>query len=245
MITKSGTKLLDFGLAKLKGDAGEVSPLSQMPTQDPSAPLTADGTILGTLQYMAPEQLEGKEADARTDIFAFGAVVYEMVTGQKAFEDPSQASLIATIMHSNPRPMAELQAESPPMLDRILRTCVAKNVDDRWQSTTDLVHQMGWIIEAAAESAPTALPARWRLLPWALAVAGLSIAGIALVDREPQSFPQALRPSARLTIDLPPEAPLAPAGSFFSVLAAVRWRYRETVRSWSTSRSSMGSGSFT
>ena len=85
MLTKSGTKLLDFGLAKLKGDAAEVSPLSQMPTQDPSAPLTAEGTIIGTLQYMAPEQLEGKEADARTDIFAFGAVVYEMVTGKKAF----------------------------------------------------------------------------------------------------------------------------------------------------------------
>ena len=96
MITKSGTKLLDFGLAKLKGDAGAVSPLSQMPTQDASA-LTAEGTILGTLQYMAPEQLEGKEADARTDIFAFGAVVYEMVTGKKAFEGASQASLIHNI----------------------------------------------------------------------------------------------------------------------------------------------------
>ena len=83
MITKSGTKLLDFGLAKLKGDAAEVSPLSQMPTQDASAPLTAEGTILGTLQYMVPEQLEGKEADSRTDIFAFGAVVYEMVTGRR------------------------------------------------------------------------------------------------------------------------------------------------------------------
>ena len=83
MITKAGTKLLDFGLAKLKGDAVEVSLKSQMPTQDVSPPLTAEGTILGTLQYMAPEQLEGKEADARTDIFAFGALVYEMVTGKK------------------------------------------------------------------------------------------------------------------------------------------------------------------
>ncbi len=103
MITKSaGVKLLDFGLAKLKSDDAQVSPLSQMPTQDPSAPLTAEGTIIGTLQYMAPEQLEGKEADARTDIFAFGAVVYEMVTGKKAFEGASQASLIHSIMGVDP-----------------------------------------------------------------------------------------------------------------------------------------------
>ena len=115
MLTKSGTKLLDFGLAKLKGDAAEVSPLSRMPTQDASAPLTAEGTILGTLQYMAPEQLEGKEADARTDIFAFGLIVYEMVTGQKAFDGHSQASLIGSIMQSEPRPMKESVALAPEL----------------------------------------------------------------------------------------------------------------------------------
>ncbi len=86
MLTKSGVKLLDFGLAKLKGDAGPASTFSQMATEDASKPLTAEGSIIGTLQYMAPEQLEGKEADSRTDIFAFGAVVYEMVTGKRAFE---------------------------------------------------------------------------------------------------------------------------------------------------------------
>ena len=142
MITKSGTKLLDFGLAKLRGDAGEVSPLSQMPTQDPSAPLTAEGTIIGTLQYMAPEQLEGKESDARTDIFAFGAVVYEMVTGKKAFEGASQASLITAIMGAQPVPIAEIQPVSPAALDWSIGRCLQKDPEDRWQSARDLMEEI-------------------------------------------------------------------------------------------------------
>jgi len=107
MLTKSGTKLLDFGLAKLRGPQGAVANLSALPTEGSN--LTAQGTILGTLQYMAPEQLEGKEADARTDIFAFGLVVYEMATGKKAFEGKSQASLIAKILEADPPSMTSLQ----------------------------------------------------------------------------------------------------------------------------------------
>ena len=149
MITKSGTKLLDFGLAKLKGDAGKFSPLSQMPTQDESAPLTAEGTILGTLQYMAPEQLEGKEADARTDIFAFGAVVYEMVTGKKAFEGASPASLIAAIMHTSPQSLKKLQKMTPPHLDHIVTTCLAKDSDMRWQTASDLMRELTWAASTA------------------------------------------------------------------------------------------------
>ena len=106
MLVKGGAKLLDFGLAKLQATETPTN-LSALPTEQAS--LTAEGTILGTLQYMAPEQLEGKEADSRTDIFAFGAVVYEMATGKKAFEGKSQASLIAAIMERDPRPIAELQ----------------------------------------------------------------------------------------------------------------------------------------
>src|SRR5579864_2136874 len=107
MLTKSRTKLLDFGLAKLKKDTAPANvTFSKVPTEDA---VTAQGTILGTLQYMAPEQLEGKDADARTDIFAFGAVVYEMATGKKAFEGKSQASLIAAIMSSDPPPISSLQ----------------------------------------------------------------------------------------------------------------------------------------
>ena len=132
-------------MAKLKGDAAQVSPLSQMPTQDPSAPLTAEGTILGTLQYMAPEQLEGKEADARTDIFAFGALVYEMVIGKKAFEGTSQASLIAAIIEREPEPLIQLQPTTPRALDRVVRRCLAKDPDERWQTAADLMHEVKWI----------------------------------------------------------------------------------------------------
>src|SRR5262250_2268185 len=110
MLTKSGAKLLDFGLAKLKQETQQQTTLSALPT---NADVTAKGTILGTLQYMAPEQLEGEEADARTDIFAFGAMLYEMVTGKKAFEGKSQASLIASIMQVDPPSIRLLQSLAP------------------------------------------------------------------------------------------------------------------------------------
>jgi eukaryotic-like serine/threonine-protein kinase len=129
MLTKSGTKLLDFGLAKLRQDAAPGSPLSQLPTANEG--ITAQGTILGTLQYMAPEQVEGKtdEIDARTDIFAFGAVVYEMATGKKAFEGESQASVIAKILETEPAPISTLQLMALPALDRVVKTCLAKEPD--------------------------------------------------------------------------------------------------------------------
>src|ERR1700693_5407040 len=145
MLTKSGTKLLDFGLAKLREDAAPATPLSQLPTG--KDPITAQGTILGTLQYMAPEQLEGKEADGRTDIFAFGVVVYEMATGKKAFEGKSQASLISAIMSSDPQPMSSLQPMTPPALDRVVKTCLAKEPDERWQTASDITKQLKWIGE--------------------------------------------------------------------------------------------------
>ena len=189
MITKSGTKLLDFGLAKLKGDAGEVSPLSQMPTQDPSAPLTAEGTILGTLQYMAPEQLEGKEADARTDIFAFGAVVYEMVTGKKAFEGTSQASLIHAIMGVDPPSMAELQVMTPRAVDHVVKRCFAKDPDERWQSTGDLMHELRWTAAVGGdEGIPIAGPsasASRQLNVWRSVAAILFIAVLAITMFRP------------------------------------------------------------
>ena len=170
MITKSaGVKLLDFGLAKLKGDDAQVSPLSQMPTQDPSAPLTAEGTIIGTLQYMAPEQLEGKEADSRTDIFAFGAVVYEMVTGKKAFEGASQASLVGAIMNHQPAPVTEVQPVSPPMLNHVIKACLAKNPEDRCQNAADLMRELQWITDGSAQvgTAPVETRSRGReLILW-------------------------------------------------------------------------------
>ena len=148
MLTKSaGVKLLDFGLAKLKARA---APLDQWSTIEEKEPLTAEGQILGTLQYMAPEQLEGKEADARTDIFAFGAVMYEMVTGEKAFEGASPASLITAIMSDKPQAMAQLQTMTPPSLDHIVTTCLDKDPDMRWQTASDLVRELKWSVEGGS-----------------------------------------------------------------------------------------------
>ena len=185
MITKAGTKLLDFGLAKLKQPAAGAGGMSAVPTL--SAGLTMQGTILGTLQYMAPEQLEGTEADARTDIFAFGAVLYEMATGRKAFEGKSQATLIHAIMGVDPPPISTIQPVTPPALDQIVKTCLAKDPDDRWQSAGDLGRQLK-VIQGSQPSvavSAVAVPQRasWRqVLPWMLAtlVVGGTIIGVAV-----------------------------------------------------------------
>ena len=147
MITKAGAKLLDFGLAK--GGAVVEGDMGTSPTV--SRPVTAQGTIVGTMQYMSPEQLEGKEADARSDIFAFGAVLYEMATGKKAFEGKSQASLIAAILKEEPRPMHELQPMAPAALERIARTCLAKDPDERFQNAHDVKMELSWIAQASGE----------------------------------------------------------------------------------------------
>src|SRR5947207_5360469 len=122
MLTKSGAKLLDFGLAKVRTTEA-VAGMTALPTQ--TTPLTGEGTILGTLQYMAPEQLEGGEADARTDIFALGAVMYEMATGRKAFEGKSQASLLSAIMSSEPPALSTVQPTAPLALDHVVKICLA------------------------------------------------------------------------------------------------------------------------
>ena len=111
--------------------------------------MTAEGTIIGTLQYMAPEQLEAKDADARTDIFAFGATLYEMATGRKAFEGQSSASLIAAIMHNEPAPISTLQPVTRPLLDGLVKKCLAKDPEERWQSARDMADGLRWIAPAA------------------------------------------------------------------------------------------------
>ena len=114
--------------------------------------LTAHGTILGTFQYMAPEQLEGNDADARTDVFAFGAVLYEMLTGSRAFEGKTQASLTAAILDRNPAPVSTLQPITPPAVDRIVAKCLAKDPDERWQSAKDLHDELTWVAGASSEA---------------------------------------------------------------------------------------------
>ncbi len=175
MLTKSGAKLLDFGLAKLR-KPGSVTVTGVSVTRTESAPLTGKGAILGTLQYMAPEQLEGREPDTRSDIFAFGTVVYEMVTGTKAFSGSSQASLIGAILKDDPQPMTALQPVSPPTLDRVVRKCLAKVPDRRWQSAGDLHDELQWIADGGGQPDPVSVATmpRWRqALPWT--VAGLSL----------------------------------------------------------------------
>jgi Tol biopolymer transport system component len=184
MLTRSGAKLMDFGLARAAGLAAAApGALTESPTV--SRPLTAEGTIVGTFQYMAPEQLEGKEADARSDLWALGCVLYEMATGQRAFVGESQASLIAAILEHEPRPILELQPLSPPALGHVVKRCLAKDPDRRWQSADDLARELEWIAEAGSQAgvpAPVAAQRHRReRLAWGTVVAALAITLIAVV----------------------------------------------------------------
>ncbi|MGH9399893.1 MAG: serine/threonine-protein kinase, partial [Thermoanaerobaculia bacterium] len=211
MLTKSGVKILDFGLAKAVAPNAARSgvSLTSLPTREARAELTAEGTILGTLQYMAPEQLEGGESDARTDIFALGAVLYEMATGRKAFSGKSQASLISSIMGAEPAPISAIAPMTPPAFDRVVRTCLAKDTDDRWQTAHDIAVQLRWIQEAgtvapsiAPSAAASAVRRPVRILPWILAA--LATAALAALLVRDWRRPAAANPVVRFGI-LPPE----------------------------------------
>jgi Tol biopolymer transport system component len=204
MLTKSGVKLLDFGLAKAMETPAPKGSLTSLPTQQG---LTQEGTILGTFQYMAPEQLEGKEADGRTDIFAFGAVLYEMATGRKAFSGASQASLISSIMSADPPSIVSAQPMSPPMLDRVVKTCLAKDPEDRWQSAGDVGKELKWVSEGSAAGVGSIVSARRRrreALAWglaALAAVAAIVAALALLFHRPAPVREE---SLRFTIMPPP-----------------------------------------
>ncbi len=216
MLTKTGTKLLDFGLAKLKQEVAPANvPLSELPTA--KDPLTAQGTLLGTLQYMAPEQVEGKEVDARTDIFSFGAVVYEMATRKRAFEGNTQASVISAIMSSDPAPMSSHQPVTPPALDRVVKRCLAKDPDERWQSPNDLTNELKWIAEGGPQVslAPTAavkgvraLGRQALILSLGALLLGAAIASLVTWNLKPTPSPTS-RPISRTVITLPPGQQLA------------------------------------
>ncbi|HEX9147748.1 MAG TPA: protein kinase, partial [Thermoanaerobaculia bacterium] len=202
MITKSGVKLLDFGLAKFRavGSDGAFSAASVLPTRT-DASLTAQGTILGTFQYMAPEQLEGSEADARSDIFALGAVLYEMATGKKAFAGKSQASLIAAILDATPPPISTVQPMTPPALDRVVKTCLEKDPEDRWQTAHDVMLELKWIAEGGSQAGlPASVVARRRSrerLAWIVAsILAASTAALGVLElKRPRAAPSIVRSS--------------------------------------------------
>src|SRR5262245_14995147 len=176
MLTKDGAKLLDFGLARV------AKPIvsADVDVSDPATPstsLTGAGTLLGTIPYMAPEQIEGREADARTDIWALGCLLYELVTGKRAFTAASPASLIGAILKDEPRPMRELTPLAPPSLERLVKTCLDKDSEERWQNAHDVAEELRWIGERR-EEAPSTARRGSRALGFALAgLAGALLAG--------------------------------------------------------------------
>jgi eukaryotic-like serine/threonine-protein kinase len=208
MLTKNGSKLMDFGLAKAipKAATPASSLTASFNTPVASQPLTAQGTVVGTFQYMAPEQLEGLEAEARSDLFSLGAVLYEMITGRRAFEGKSPLSVASAILEKEPAPISTIKPMTPPALDHAIRRCLAKDPEERWQTARDLGLELKWIAEAGSEagvSAPVAERRTRERLAWAtaalLALAAIGFA-IGFVLRTPKPA-QPMRLSAEIGAD--------------------------------------------
>jgi len=189
MLTKSGAKLLDFGLAKLQQEPSTMAASLTEATVEGER-LTEKGMLVGTFQYMAPEQLEGKEPDARSDIFALGAVLYEMLTGKAAFHGKTKASIIAATLSSDPPPISASQPLAPPALDRVVKTCLAKNPDDRFQTVHDLKLQLKWTTEIASPTSAEKTPPSWERWIWVSLIAILLAALLALYSRRSPNISQ-------------------------------------------------------
>ncbi|HEX6791221.1 MAG TPA: protein kinase [Candidatus Krumholzibacteria bacterium] len=218
MLTRGGSKLMDFGLARASGLAGasgsgSLGTLTHSPTV--AQPLTAEGTLVGTFQYMAPEQLEGREADARSDVWALGCVLYEMATGKRAFEGKSQASLITAIMGSEPAPLSQVAPMAPPALWRLVQGCLAKDPADRVQSAHDVKLQLAWIAEGGSDAGvpkPVAQKRRSReRTAWSLA-ASLAVVCAMLAARSLMTRGEAPAQVTRTLIAAPPATRLQVTG---------------------------------
>ena len=223
MLTASGAKLLDFGLAKTSPalPAAAAAAISGMTPSTPTMTiaelsssaedLTQRGTVLGTFQYMAPEVLQGAEADARSDIFSLGCVLYEMATGRRAFEGKSQLSVLTGILEHDPAPLSQVQPTSPAALDHVVRTCLAKNPEERFQTAQDVKLQLKWIAEGSVQTQPAVPERKSPRLPWAVAGVSLllAVAAIAAYISRPSDQSQAVVRSF-----IPP-----PAGTSFVTLA--------------------------
>ena len=210
MLTRAGAKLMDFGLAKT---VASVTPQSYgssatLTSADVSHPLTAEGTVMGTFQYMSPEQIEGKEADPRSDIFSFGAVLYEMASGRRAFDGKSQLSVASAILEREPEPISVVQPMAPPALQHVVQGALMKDPEARWQSAGDIGRQLRWIRspESSASAARPSLPhprSRERLL-WAslaLALLGLLIWFAVFARPHPRVVRAYLTPPTDATFD--------------------------------------------
>jgi eukaryotic-like serine/threonine-protein kinase len=218
MLTAAGAKLLDFGLAKVH--PLEFSAAVETATLPGGSATSVEGTIVGTVQYMAPEQLEGKDADARTDVFAFGALVYEMATGRKVFSGESQASLIAAILRADAPRISEADPSTPAPLDHVVARCLAKSPDDRWQTARDLMLELREVARRGADTASAARAdgrAIRERVAWAVAVAAIAIAGAVGV-----LYVQSKRPQPALSASAPlatrSEIP-APANTIVGAIA--------------------------
>ena len=251
MLTKAGAKLMDFGLAKpeMAISSQAVGPFTpSTPTLNlasltsAASPLTQKGSIVGTFQYMAPELLQGAEADARSDLFSFGCVLYEMITGRRAFEGKSQLSVFSAILEKDPEPITAIQPLAPPMLDHVVRACLTKDPVDRIQSAHDVAMDLGWVDSlrsAPPDTESSAAVARSRV-PWFAAVAGAivlgTLAGFLLHHPAPAapSVRAALNPPPagrfRLTDDAGGPPVISPDGAYLAFTATVDGKTSVWVR---------------
>ena len=237
MLTKSGAKLMDFGLAKPTGvgtvGSGSSSDAMTATLQSPASPISTVGMVVGTIQYMAPEQIEGKEADARSDVFALGAVLYEMAAGRRAFDGKTQLSVISAILHQEPRPISAGQAASPS-LDFVIRTCLAKDPDERFQTAQDVKLQLNWLLQSggAPAQAAAATSASRRQIGVIASLAAALLLALAFIlfktaGNRPISNPTgvtrfsiAMPPGQDLAVDTTQAVALSPEGSHLAYVAA-------------------------
>ena len=213
MLTATGAKLLDFGLAK----PAVLVDLDAMTATKAESPITEQGTIVGTFQYMSPEQVEGREVDGRSDIFSLGAMLYEMLTGQRAFAGKTQLSIASAILEKEPAPVTTLKSLTPAALDHAIRGCLEKNPDERWQTARDLSRELKWISEAGSQTGASAVPDRRSRVvrerfAWATAAILLGVlAAVGIV-----SFKKAARSAAAVRAAI-----LPPAGNDFYGIGGV------------------------
>jgi eukaryotic-like serine/threonine-protein kinase len=241
MLTAGGAKLMDFGLAKPlgvqaasgSGSAPSFTAAATMSGPSPLTPLTTAGSVIGTIQYMSPEQIEGKEADARSDIFAFGAVLYEMAAGKRPFAGKSQISLASSILESDPEPVGKLKPTTPPAFEHVVTTCLQKNPDERYLAAHDIKLELQWI--SADRSSPsvaataTAAPRTRERLPWAAGMVAAVVLGAAAAAifyhpaRSAHSIRTVINPPEKTTFNLTGDSagpPVTSADGTFIAFAA-------------------------